>query len=95
MTDLPLADKIAFVTAIILPFFNIPLILRIIRRRSSQDLSLCWVLGVWVCMLLMAPSAFRSPDIVWRVFNYVNIALFTCVVVTTLKYRKGPRLDGE
>lgn len=95
MTDLPLTDKIAFVTAIILPFFNIPLILRIIRRRSSQDLSLCWVLGVWVCMLLMAPSAFQSPDVVWRVFNYVNITLFTCVVVTTLKYRKGPPRDGE
>jgi uncharacterized protein with PQ loop repeat len=93
MTDLPLTDKIAFVAAIVLPLFNIPLILRIIRRRSSQDLSLCWVLGVWICLVLMAPSGFQSKDIVWRVFNYVNITLFTCVVITTLRYRKVTRHD--
>ena len=86
--DMPLVDKIAFIAAVILPFFNIPLILKMIRRRSSQDISLCWVLGVWICILLMAPSSFRSPDIVWRVFNYINLVLFTLVVITTLRYRK-------
>jgi len=89
MMELTLIDKIAFVGAIALPLFNIPLIMRMIKRKSSQDLSLCWVLGVWVCILLMAPSAFQSEDIVWRVFNYFNIALFTVVVFVTLRYRRG------
>jgi uncharacterized protein with PQ loop repeat len=82
-------DKIALCAAVILPLFNIPLIIKIIRRKSSGDFSLCWVMGVWICILLMAPSGFRSPDIVWRTFNYVNAMLFTAVVITVLKYRKG------
>ena len=87
--ELTVIDKIAFVGAIALPLFNIPLILRIIRRKSSQDLSLCWVLGVWACIVLMAPSGFQSPDIVWRVYNYFNITMFTGVVIATLRYRRG------
>ncbi|HQP10976.1 MAG TPA: hypothetical protein PKV41_06300 [Candidatus Omnitrophota bacterium] len=82
-------DKIAFVTAVVLPFFNIPLIIKMVRRKSSQDISLCWLFGVWTCIVLMAPSAFRSPDIVWRTFNFFNLVLFTMVVITTVRYRKG------
>lgn len=85
-----LIDQIAFVAAIVLPLFNIPLITKVIRRQSSEDISLCWVLGVWVCILLMAPSGFRSEDVVWRTFNYFNVVLFTGVAAVTLRYRKGP-----
>ena len=81
-------DTLGLVAAVILPFFNIPLIARIIKRRSSEDISLCWALGVWVCILLMAPSALTSEDIVWRTFNYFNVTLFTFVVFVTIKYRK-------
>lgn len=84
-----LTDRVAFIAAIVLPLFNIPLIVKIIRRQSSQDISLCWVLGVWICILLMAPSGFQSQDIVWRTFNYTNVVLFTAVALVTLKYRKG------
>lgn len=84
-----LIDKIAFVAAIILPLFNIPLIVKIVRRKSSQDISLCWVLGVWTCILLMAPSAFTSEDIVWRTFSYINVALFSAVAMVTVRYHKG------
>ena len=80
---------IAFIAAIALPLFNIPLIVRVIKRRSSKDLSISWALGVWACFLLMLPEALRSPDAVWRVFSIMNIALFTCVVITVLVYRKG------
>ena len=86
--ELTVIDKVAFVAAIVLPLFNIPLIMRIIQRRSSSDLSLWWVLGVWTCIVLMAPSGLQSEDIVWRVFNYGNVLLFTVVMVVTLKYRK-------
>lgn len=82
-------NSVGLAAAVVMPFFNIPLILRIIQRKSSQDISLWWVLGVWICILLMAPSGFQSADLVWRAFNYVNLALFTCVVVVTLRYRHG------
>ncbi len=84
---------VGLVAAVVLPLFNIPLILKIIQRKSSRDISLCWALGVWVCILLMTPSAIRSADVTWRTFSYVNITLFTCVVVVTLRYRDGQSKD--
>lgn len=80
-------DKIGLVSGIIMPFFNIPLIVRIVKRKSSADISLAWALGVWVCILLMAPSGFKSQDVVWRVFNYMNVSLFTLVVIFVVRYR--------
>jgi hypothetical protein len=35
------------VSGVLMPLFNIPLILRIARRRSSEDISVAWVVGVW------------------------------------------------
>jgi uncharacterized protein with PQ loop repeat len=87
MTDI--IQKIGLVTAIILPLWNIPLIMKIVERKSSADLSLAWVSGVWVCVVLMAPSGFQSQDMVWRAFNVMNLILFTAVFVTVFKYRKG------
>ncbi len=81
-------ERIAFVAAIILPLWNIPLIVRVIKRKSSKDISIYWALGVWICFLLMAPEAFTSPDPVWRAFNIMNLILFTAVVITVLAYRK-------
>jgi uncharacterized protein with PQ loop repeat len=81
-------EKVAFVAAIILPLWNIPLILRIIKRKSSQDISIYWLMGVWTCFLLMAPQGLRSQDPVWRIFNIMNLILFTAVVIVTLAYRK-------
>ena len=86
-----MTEKIALIAAVVLPFWNIPLIVRIIRRKSSRDISVYWTLGVWTCFLLMAPEGFRSPDIVWRTFNIVNLILFTLVVIVVLTYRKGEK----
>ena len=83
-----MTEKIAFVAAIILPLWNVPLILRIVRRKSSKDISIYWTLGVWVCFLLMAPDAFRSSDVVWRAFNIMNLIFFTAVAIVVVKYRK-------
>lgn len=94
MIEKTLIHSIGLVAAVILPLFNIPLILRIIKRKSSQDISLWWALGVWVCILLMAPSAFISQDLIWRTFNYANITLFTCVVIVTLRYRHGDKTNN-
>ena len=75
--------------AVILPLWNIPLIARIVQRKSSEDISLWWALGVWVCLIFMAPSGFLSKDIVWKVFNITNFILFSAVVIFTLVYHKG------
>jgi uncharacterized protein with PQ loop repeat len=82
-------EQIALIAAIILPFWNIPLIVKIIKRKSAADISISWALGVWFCILFMAPAGFVSKDIVWRAFNIVNFVLFTCVMVTVWIYRKS------
>lgn len=82
-------QKIALIAAVILPLWNIPLITRIIKRKSSKDISIFWAIGVWICLVLMAPSAFISKDLVWRVFNVINFILFSIVVIFVLAYRKG------
>ena len=84
-----LITTIGFIAAVVLPFWNIPLIIKIIKRKSSQDISLSWALGVWVCIIFMFPSGIISNDLTWKAFNIVNLVLFSGVVATTLKYRKG------
>ena len=82
-------ETIGMVAAVVLPLWNIPLIMRIIKRKSSRDISLWWALGVWVCFLFMAPSGFASADPVWRIFNITNMILFTLVMAVTVIYRNG------
>ena len=89
MTLKEIINAAGMVAAIVLPLWNIPLILKIVQRKSSKDLSVWWAGGVWVCIVLMAPSGFTSPDRIYRTFNMVNIVSFSAVVVTILKYRKG------
>jgi FtsH-binding integral membrane protein len=73
-----------------MPVWNIPLIVKIIRRRSSHDLSLSWLWGVWGCMLLMIPWAFLTKDTVLRAYSFVNFVLFSGVVAVVMKYRTFP-----
>lgn len=80
-------EKIALIASVTLPLWNIPLIVRIIRRKCSDDISLVWALGVWFSFLVMAPQAFASKDLVWRTFNIVNSVMFSAVVFTVLFYR--------
>ena len=81
-------ERIGLVASIMMPLWNIPLIVKIVRRRSSQDISMSWLWGVWICSILMAPAGFVSKDMVWRCFNMVNLVLFTGVVVAVWRYRK-------
>ncbi len=70
-----------------LPLFNIPLILRLVKRKSAEDFSISWAVGVWVCILLMTPQALRSQDLAFRAYGIVNIFFFSAVVFLVLKYR--------
>lgn len=78
---------LGLVAAIAMPLWNIPLIIRLERRRSSKDISLTWALGVFACILLMLPSGLASADPVFRVFSVVNSVLFTGVVVQVWRFR--------
>ena len=80
---------LGMVAAIILPLWNIPLIIRIWRRKSSQDLSVAWAFGVWGCLLAMLPSGLVSVDPVFRVFTISNVVLFSVVVALVIRYRHG------
>ncbi len=78
---------VGLVAAIVMPLFNIPLILHIERRKSSDDISRTWVLGVFLCILVMLPSALLSPDVTFRAFGIVNTVFFGAVVAQVLRYR--------
>lgn len=73
-------------SGILLPLFNIPLILRIVKRKSADDISLVWVFGVWICILLMTPEILASQDFGFRAFGLTNLIFFTGVVFVTVKY---------
>ncbi|MFC1666454.1 hypothetical protein ACFL0P_01090 [Candidatus Omnitrophota bacterium] len=79
-------DNIALVASIILPLWNIPLIMRIIKRRSSEDISIYWAVGVWICLVAILPSGLKSDFIVWKVFAIFNLFFFSCVTFCTLLF---------
>ena len=80
-------QTLGLIAAVLMPLWNIPLIVRIGRRKSSRDISLAWTLGIFACILLMLPSAWISPDPVFKAFAVLNTALFGAVVVQVLRYR--------
>jgi uncharacterized protein with PQ loop repeat len=86
------AEMLGLAAAVAMPFFNIPFILRIVKRKSADDVSLPWVVGVWICIIAMLPSAIVSKDLVLKSFGLVNSVLFTGVFLVVLKYHKktGP-----
>ena len=84
-------SKLGAVAGFILPFFNISLILHIIKRKSSDYISLVWVIGVWVCILIMSPAALMSKDVAFRSFGITNLIFFTAVTFVTLQYRKAKK----
>ncbi len=82
---------LGMVSAIVMPFFDIPLIARIVRRKSSEDISLVWTFGIWICILGMLPASLVSSDRILVVFSIVNAVLFTAVVVAVVGYHPAFR----
>jgi hypothetical protein len=83
-------ETLGIIGAVAMPLWNIPLIIRIQKRRSSRDLSLPWAIGIWSCLALMLPSGLTSSDAVYRAFTIANIILFSVVLVQVLRFRNGP-----
>lgn len=80
-------EKAGIISGVALPLFNIPLIIKLIKRKSSADFSLTWVIGVWVCIVLMTPQALRSQDAAFRIYGVINIIFFSVVAFFIIKYR--------
>ena len=78
---------LGLIAAVAMPFWNIPLIITIERRKSSKDISVAWALGVFGCILLMLPAALLSPDPTFKAFGIANAVLFGAVVAQILRYR--------
>jgi len=74
------------VSAVLMPVFDIPLIARVVQRKSSEDISLVWTFGIWACVLGMLPSSLVSVDPILKAFAIVNTVLFTAVVVAVVRY---------
>lgn len=83
-------EQLGFLAAVAMPMWNIPLIIKISKRKSAGDISLVWALGVFACILLMLPAALKSPDRAFRVFGILNTVLFGAAVVQIFRYRRGP-----
>lgn len=86
-------DHIGLVAAVVMPLWNIPLIWRIVQRKTSEDISLSWAFGVWGCIALMLPSALTSSEIQLKAFGISNIFFFSWVVVVVLIYRKNGKSE--
>ena len=82
---------IGMIAAVTLPLWNIPLILRIIERKSSRDISLGWAYGVFGSLVAMLPAALVSSDPVFKAFSIANVTLFAVVVFLVAKYRDKGR----
>ena len=78
-----------------MPFFDIPLIWRVMQRRSSQDISLVWTFGIWICILGMLPSSLVSVDPILKAFSIVNTLLFSAVVVAVVWYHPAVRKNSR
>lgn len=78
---------VGMISAVVLPFWNIPLIRHIQKRKSSADVSLPWAFGVFGCMILMLPSALMSPDPIYMTFSIINVILFGALVTQIVRFR--------
>lgn len=78
-----------------LPFFNIPLVFRMVKRKSADDISLVWVIGVWVSIVLMTPAALFSKDFAFKLFGVTNLVFFSLVTFFSLKYRLAKKIKQE
>lgn len=83
-----LFENISTIAAAVLPLFDIPLILHIMKRRSSKDISVLWAVGLWVTSIALAPAGILNPNWASKLFNIVNVIMLTILVVVVWKYRK-------
>ena len=80
-------DTLATVAGSALPLFDISLIVYIMKRKSSKDISIIWAVGLWATSVAMAPAGIMSPHWASKAFNTVNVAMLTVLMGAVIKYR--------
>lgn len=80
-------DSMATIAGGALPLFDLSLILYVIKRKSSKDISVLWAVGLWATSVAMAPAGIMSHDIASKAFNIVNVVMLSAVVFVVIKYR--------
>ena len=88
MTPSELIRLLGMISAVTLPFWNIPLIWRIQKTRSSRDISLAWALGIWFCLVGMLPSGLGSADAIFKIFSVINLLFFSAVLFQVFRFRR-------
>ena len=88
MTSSELVRWVGMVSAVTLPFWNIPLVWRIQKTRSSRDISLAWALGIWFCLVGMLPSGLLSADAIFKIFSVINLLFFSAVLFQVVRFRR-------
>ena len=83
-----IVSSVGMVAAVVLPFWNIPLIVTIQCRRSSKDISRSWAFGVFICLVLMLPSGLQSSDLIFKVFSVMNVILFSAVLIQVVRFQR-------
>lgn len=81
-----LFEKIGFWAGIMLPLFDIPLIMHVVKRKSSADISMVWAVGLWSTSVMLLIG---SKDPLASGFNIVNVLMLSIVVLVVIKYRKA------
>jgi uncharacterized protein with PQ loop repeat len=81
--------EIGMIAAIVTPLWNIPLIVKLIKTKSSKEFSLLWVFGMWACLTLMTPSGLLSTDTTFLVLSILNFTMFSAVLFCVVLYRNG------
>jgi uncharacterized protein with PQ loop repeat len=100
-TMVPFFKQLGMFSAIVMPLFNIPQIITVLRRKSAEGISLLWVTGIELCILGILPSSLLSPDPILRAYGIVNTVFFTATFATVLYYhpsvrrRTGPRRPSD
>ena len=87
MSHFSLIEWFGFISSIILPFSNIPLMMRLYQRKSSADLSLIWLFGIFFSLVGMLPVGLRSEDFIFRIFTILNLIFFSGVTFLAVYYR--------
>lgn len=90
--------ELGYICSMIVPVFHIPLIMKLVRKKSSQEWSLLSVIGFWIATLGIQPWALMTDDRALTILNTLSLMFISVELVLVIKYRRNvpPKLpQGE
>ncbi len=74
-------------SSMVVPLFHIPLILKLYKKKSSQEWSVISVCGFWISTLGIQPWAMMTSDKALTILNSLSLLFISVEVVLVLRYR--------